>query len=166
MSYKNISIQLSEEDKNLMIQKFEEAGVIADTFVVDITLKEKKALAKMGKKNFGFIGRALGYAKKHPNFVPSFVDLVEQEKDLLLASQLQEMFEVLGPLYEKLKNTQAAVGAEAYLSARLFYDSAKAAAKAGIPGSTGIAKDLGELYKKTVSKKESVEVNDTAGEEQ
>ncbi len=148
MSYKNIDAQLSEEDKALLIQKFTEAGVIADTFTVDMTAKEKKALAKMGKKNIGFIERAIGYAKKHPNFVPPFVEVSEQERDMLLAAQLQEVLEVLTPIYGKIRDTQSAVGAEAYLGARLFYDSVKAAAKAGIPGSDMIAKDLGEVFKK------------------
>lgn len=152
MPYKDISAELSDENKNLVIQKFREAEAVFDPFATNLDMDERREYPVMGKKLFGFAETTIEYQRNHPHLIPNFVSLPEQEKDMNLTIQLREVLEVLEPIYEKIKDTYMAVSAEAYLAARVFYDSVKAAAKAGVPGTNTIARDLGTIYKKATRK--------------
>ena len=152
MAYKDVDAQMSTEDKNLVIQKFREAESLIAPIAINLTLNERKELPVMGKKLFGFAETAIEYQRNHPHLVPAFSSLEDQEKDMALTVQLRELLEVIEPIYEKIKDTYMAVSAEAYLAARVFYDSVKAAAKAGVPGTNSISRDLGKIYKKSIKK--------------
>ena len=70
---------------------------------------------------------------------------------LELLKQIQRILGVVEPLWEKLGDTYMLLGAEAYALARVFYNTVKSAAQAGVPGADSIAKDLGERFKKQFS---------------
>jgi len=146
--YKNISAQMSEEIKNQVIQKLKEVESLLP-FIVDLSPDEIRSLPKLGRKSLKFVESALTYARQHPNFVPPYLNVNEQERDLQLTRQLVEIMEVLNPLSEKVNDTCFAAGAEAYASARVFYGSIKAAARAGVPGVDAIAMDLGRTFEKS-----------------
>jgi len=148
MAYKDISAELSDENKTLVIQSLRAAEALIDPFAANLTQEERREFPVMGKKLFGFAQTTIEYQRNHPHLVPNFSSLAEQEKDMALTVQLREVLEVVEPIYEKIKDTYMAVSAETYLAARVFYDSVKAAAKAGIPGTNTIARDLGTIYKK------------------
>lgn len=152
MAYKDISAQLSDENKGLVIQKFKEVEAIIDPFAVNLTPEERISYPVLGKKLFGFAETTIEYQRNHPQLALNIVDLAEQEEDMALTKQLREVLEVVGPIYEKIKDTYMAVSAETYLASRVFYDSVKAAAKAGVPGADAIARDLGTIYKKASRK--------------
>ncbi|UCH94543.1 MAG: hypothetical protein JSV88_30345 [Candidatus Aminicenantes bacterium] len=150
MAYKNISAQLSDEDKSQVLQKLKEIESLLP-FIVNLSPGERKTIPNMGRKSLKFVESALGYAKKHPNFVPPYMNVDEQQKDLEVTKQLYEILEVLEPLWEKVNDTCFASGAEAYHAARVFYNSVKGAAKAGIPGVDIIARELGKTFERSSS---------------
>lgn len=162
MAYKNISASLSEENKTQVIQKLKEVESLLP-FIVDLSPEERKTIPTLGRKSLKFVESALGYSRNHPKFVPPYLDVEEQAKDLALTQQLYEILEILDPLWEKVKDTCFAVGAEAYHAARVFYTSVKGAAKAGMPGVDIIAADLGKTFERTFpsvkKKKEKTEVS-------
>ena len=161
MKYKNINAELSDENKNLIIQKFREIEEIIAPFAVNLTVEERKEFPKMGKKTLGFVETTVGYETHHPELVPSFLDVGAQIMDLNLAKKLQEVAEVGEPVMEQVSDTLMAVGAEAYLAGRVFYDAVKAAEKNGTPGCDVIVKDLGSIFKRYRGKAEP-ETEDTA----
>jgi hypothetical protein len=148
MSYKDIDAQLSDEDKNTIITKLREVEALIP-FAIKLSVEERKSMSKMGKKTIGFVSSSLGVAKNQPQYVPTYIDLAKKTEDMELAMQLVDVMNVLGPLYEMLTDTLMVAGAEAYLSARVIYDSVKVAVKSGLPGSEVISKDLGKIFKKT-----------------
>jgi hypothetical protein len=93
--------------------------------------------------------RLRGQEGKSTNYFPTYIDLAKKTEDMELAMQLVDIMDVLGPLYETLRDTLTLAGAEAYLSARVIYDTFKVAVKSGLPGSEVISKDLGSIFKKT-----------------
>jgi hypothetical protein len=146
--YKNISAQMSDEAKKQVIQKLKEVESLLP-FIVDLSPDEIRSLPKLGRKSLKFVESALNYARQHPNFIPPYLDMNEQERDLQLTRQLVEILEVLNPLSEKVNDTCYAVGAEAYAAARVFYTSIKGAVKTGVPGVDVIARDLGRNFEKS-----------------
>ncbi len=146
MSKNRVSTELTDENKALMIQKFRE---IADLIPVDLNLSpdERRSLPTLGVKSFGFAQSAFGAVQGNPKFIPNFMDQSEDLKDWNLTRQLKEVMDVADPVMERLEDLFMAVGSEAYLASRIYYDSVKSAAKAGVPGSDVVAKKLGISFK-------------------
>jgi hypothetical protein len=158
MSYKNIDAQLSDDDKNTIVTKLREIEALIP-FAIKLSTNDRKSLSKMGKKTIGFVSSSLGVAKNQPQYVPNYIDLARKTQDMELAMQLVDVMDVLGPLYEMMRDTLTVAGAEAYLSARVIYDTVKVAVKSGLPGSEVISKDLGSIFKKP--RKPSPDTGDT-----
>ena len=118
-------------------------------FLVNLSPEERKTIPSMGRKSLGFVESALGYAEKHTDLVPPYLDVAEQRKDLVLTRQLYDILEVFEPLWEKLQDSCFASGAEAYLPARAFYSSVKGAAKLGVPGTDLIARELSKNFERS-----------------
>ena len=77
---------------------------------------------------------------------------VEMLDDLELKKQVQRILGVLEPFCEKLRDSDMILGTESYAAARIIYNAAKGAAKAGVPGIDTIVKDMSEMYKKQFSR--------------
>jgi hypothetical protein len=146
--YKNIDSELSDENRDQVIQKLKEIETLLP-FLVNLSPEERKTIPSMGRKSLGFVESALGYAEKHAELVPPYLDVAEQQRDLLLTKQLYAILEVLEPLWEKLQDSCFASGAEAYLAARAFYNSVKGAAKLGVPGTDMIARELSKNFSRS-----------------
>jgi hypothetical protein len=115
-------------------------------FAITLPTEEKIGLRGTGLKNIDFIDKSYEYALKNPNLPPQYLDMVEFGKDVKLVKQLQVLLQHLVPLVDKLKDTYAIVGSEAYSSARIFYHHVKNAANANIPGASAIAKELAKRF--------------------
>lgn len=111
-------------------------------FVLNLTAEERKELPKMGDKTVAFVNKALEYAKLNPQLVPTFMNVAEFSKDVELVNALTKVAFPLSQLSEKLDDTTMEAGSEAYTAALVFYNSVKAAAKAGVPGMKVVADDL------------------------
>ena len=116
-------------------------------WAITLPIEERRSMATVGLKNIDFISKCLEYAEKNPELPPQYLDMVEFGKDVRLLKQLQNLMQHFVPLMDKLKDSYAVLGAEAYNSARLFYHHVKNAVKANIPGASSIARELAKRYK-------------------
>lgn len=115
-------------------------------FLLNLNADERKSLLKMGDKTVAFVQKALEYAKQNPQTVPVFLDMVEFEKDVQLVSSLSKVLYPVEQLAEKLDDTCKIAGSEAYAAALVYYNAAKAAAKAGVPGLKSVMDDLSSRF--------------------
>ncbi|MCX6582156.1 MAG: hypothetical protein NT166_18455 [Candidatus Aminicenantes bacterium] len=130
------------------------AGIITDVkaieaklpFAVTLPTEEKVSMRGIGLKSMDFMDKCYEYAVKNPELSPKHINMVEFEKDLKLAKQLQVLMQHLVPLVDKLKDTHMIVTYEAYNAARSFYQHMKNAANSNIPGTSAIAKELGKRF--------------------
>ena len=147
----SIDAQMTKEDEDQVIARLREAEALLP-FMVNLTKHERMTLTKMGKKTVDFVERTILYAKEHPKYVPPFLNIEGQRRDMDLLRQVKRVLGVLEPFWEKLRDTYMVLGAEAYTASRAFYNSVKGAAKAGEPGSDIIVRDLAERYRKQYEK--------------
>jgi hypothetical protein len=146
VNFNLISASLSDEDRESVINSIKAIESMIP-FAVTLPAEEKLAMPGIGVKTVEFIDKSYEYASKNPGLVPQFLDMAEFEKDAYLARQLQSIMHHLVPLVDKLSDTYALVGSEAYSSARVFYHHTKNAARANIPGASSIAKELGKRFR-------------------
>ena len=98
-------------------------------FLIDLSPEERRSLPRMGDKSRGFVAQALEVATLNPDILPRSFDTAEMRKDVELLSALSPVMTALAQLSELVEDTYMAVGSEAYTSALLVYQYARAAGK-------------------------------------
>jgi hypothetical protein len=147
MALNKISYEVTDE-KDAAVQQFLDNLTAELDFLVDLDIEERRRLGKMGRKNLDFVKRSYRHAEGTPRYLPSYVSLEEFRKDVSFSEWLRKLEKTLNMISDKVKDTALLAEAEAFKSARLYYNSATAAAKADDDGAEPIARDLAVHYKR------------------
>ncbi len=115
-------------------------------FLIGLTGAERKALPKIDVNNKVFVEDALTAINNNSGILPTYINAVEIGKDLELFEQLDELVQLVGQLYDKLKDTQMLAGSEAYVSSLVAYKLFASAADAGLPGAESIYNQLKQRF--------------------
>lgn len=128
MPANRVSAQLGEADRQAVLAAIETIRQRLP-FLVDLTPEERRTLPRMGEKSRGFVEQALLVAEQNPDILPRSFDVGEMRNDVALLSALSPTLHALSQLNELVDDTVMAVGSEAYASALLVYQFARAAGK-------------------------------------
>ena len=93
-----------------------------------------------------FVGKALGYAKTNPQFMPAYVNIPELEIDFNAVIDLTGFAHICDKLTNGLSDTITLSGSEAYVAALSYYNSVKNASKMNVPGAKAIYDDLKKRF--------------------
>ncbi|MFT3782993.1 MAG: hypothetical protein QM790_13375 [Nibricoccus sp.] len=115
-------------------------------FLVSLENGEVKELPRVGPRTIEFDQQCETYMKKHPELVPSFVDVDALAKDRVLRSQLLEVSRTFGLLATRIEDTLAVVSHEIYDADLAFYQNVKQAAKRGVADAAEIQAALSERF--------------------
>lgn len=107
-------------------------------FLIGLTNEERITLPKINVANKAFTEDAINAMVNNPTLLPSYFNVAEMQKDMLLFSQLDELNLLVNQLAEKINDTQLLAGSEAYVSALAAYRNFEAAANAGVSGADTI----------------------------
>ena len=153
-----ISAVLPPETESKVIQLVKEIKSTLD-FLVNLDSESRVRLAKLSRGRVDFLDRSMVEAKTYPGFLPSYITLEEFSKSMELKDSLHRIRAEISSLAEQISDTILVVESEAYESARLYYNSVKAAARCGKEGAERIAKELAFYYKRTRSSKSNSKNN-------
>lgn len=124
--------------------------------LVDLTFAARKHLAKMGRRNVDFVDRGYRHAEINREYLTGKIPYEEFKKDVDLAGWLRIVEKKLALIFNKVKDTAILAEAEAYRAARLYYNAARAAARAGDEVAEQIARDMSIHYRKKRSPNEEI----------
>lgn len=141
----NIQAQLSAEAKASAIEVVNNLKELLP-FLLSLSSKQRQALPKMDDGRRPFVEKALNYGTVEAGIVPPYIDLEELKLDLELYNALNEIYQPLKQLEEGLSDTLIAAGSDSYTAALSIYNSAKRAAKDGVPGTKAIVDDLKKMF--------------------
>ncbi len=164
VNFNLISAELAEADHTSIIDSVKGIEALLP-FALTLPAEEKESFQGVGVIRIDFTEKAYEYAVKNPEMVPSFLDLGEFEKDAKLFKQLRLVMDHLVPLMDKLKDTYAVVGAEAFHAGRVFYHHVRNAARSNVPGASAVTKELAKHFKRSPYKKISNETEKKAAPE-
>ena len=119
---------------------------LAGILLFNLTGQDRLELYKLGDKSAAFVDKALEYAANNPALVPSYLDLVEANKDLKLSKDLNNILKQVSTLQRAIEDTAMVAGSEAYDAALVFYASVKGASRVNVPGSQSVFEDLQKRY--------------------
>lgn len=151
MSYQNLSITLSPEEKAGIISKITELKALLP-FLINLTLEERVNLRKVAEKRQGYLNDVLSIANANPSAIPAIISLQEMNRDTIAFHDLGDILAHLAPLTESLDDTRVALGNEAIKSADACYSFLKTAAKGNNALNTSvqqITKHFGQTRKPT-----------------
>lgn len=152
MSTNVISIEVTQEQTNEVERILDDLSAKL-AMLKELTLDDRKRLAKMGRKHVDFVDRSYRHAEINPGYLTGAIPFVEFKKDYQLSTWLRLVEKKLGLISNKVKDSAMQAEAEAYQTARLYYTSVKAAAKAGDEIAGPIDRDLSPHFQKQTKAK-------------
>jgi hypothetical protein len=140
-----ISFTLNEADKKEIVAALKVLETKLLPGLIELAHGEARELPVMGDKSYGFVFKALEYAKQYPEFA-ALIDVAEFEKDVNTVGLLREFFIPLSQLTKKVQDTMTLAGSEAYVSGLTYYGSSKEGLKRKLPNAVLIAEELGKRF--------------------
>jgi len=176
MKQKNlVSFKLTDDDFNALKQKLIEVEAKVDEFALELHISDKHTLQAMGVHSIPFTEYAYMMATQRKDLVPPFMNMEEFDKDMTLFKQSRELLQMVDIIRERLIDTSAAAGADAFTTARKFYHEVKNAIKFEQPGAAVVYDEMKKRFLKmnikpasttpttpTTETKPQVEIKDTA----
>jgi hypothetical protein len=140
-----ISFSLSEEDKQAILVALGVLGEKLLPLLVELAQGEARELPTMGDKSYGFVLKALEFAKQYPAYA-TLIDVPEFEKDVNSVGLLREFYVPLSQLTKKVHDTMTLAGSEAYVAGLTYYGTSKEACKRKLPDSVLIVEELSKRF--------------------
>jgi len=128
MPYQNIDATLSPEDIKVVKAAFDTI-LKKMPFLINLTVKERRATFKAGPDSVSFIQNALSAAQDHPGILPVNFNTAEFKNDVDLFAALTDIGTVAASVASEIDDTRLAVGGEAMQEGIQVYDYVKTAAK-------------------------------------
>ena len=153
MAYSNISANLDQAQLNQVLTQVK-ALKSSLTFLVGLTPEEKQKMRKMGDTLTSYVLDVRNLVVTYPGSVPSDVNVVEFNKDVDLIVKLDAVMAELRPLYNKLVDTNIALGNEAIRVADVCYGFLKYSARNN-PSLNESVQILGKRFKRSQTVKAS-----------
>ena len=150
-----VSFSLTDESFSALKQKLAEVGEKIDEFALELHITDKNTLKAMGNRSLPFTEYAYMMASQRKDLIPSYMDMEEFNKDMILFKQSRELLQMVEIIRERLIDTSTASGADAFSTARKFYTAVKGAVKSEIPGSTVIYDEMRKRFIRMSSKPEA-----------
>jgi hypothetical protein len=113
--------------------------------LVELAHGEARDLPTMGDKSYGFVFKALEFAKQYPEYA-ALIDVGEFENDVNTVGLLREFYVPLSQLTKKVHDTMTLAGSEAFVAGLTYYSSSKEARKRKIPNSVLIVEELSKRF--------------------
>ncbi len=129
--------------------KIDEAIALVKPHSVIMTAEERGSVLKVGDKTFNFILKVSEYVKTNPEFVPSYLNVADLEKDMKDAGGHVAIVSLINQLSNYFDDTKLAARSEAYSAALYYYGSVQQAASVNLPGAKAIYDELKEYFPRT-----------------
>ncbi|HEX2956918.1 MAG TPA: hypothetical protein VHO70_08795 [Chitinispirillaceae bacterium] len=145
MSENRVSIQFTPEQLAAIEGAVNTISNILAPVCVTLTPDQRRQILKMGPSSEPIVNAANLCAQQNPQFVPSFVDAAELNKDVTVVNELTKISNIIAPIVQMVDDTRMLAGSEAMTASLPIYGSVKIAAKNNIAGAEVAYKILKDL---------------------
>ena len=116
---------------------------------VGLSATDRKSLYTCGSRSTQFTQRSDEAYQAMPEIAPLFVNAESLTNSYLAYNQLGSMLGTVDQLQRIIADNMIIAGCNAFSSARDFYNSAKRAAKSGVPGAQAVVDTLKPRFQKS-----------------
>lgn len=147
MSEQNrISIAIAAADKTAYLTKAAELRAIVMGFAQNLSATDRQVIPTIGTERGAMVATFNMHMAARPEFVPSFVNMTEKDKDVAGFSDVVEMLAPLKELVDLLADTAHVLGADLLVAYLAFYGNVQLAAKNKVPGADVVLADLKRFF--------------------
>ena len=147
MSQNLISLTLSEAELAEMDAAISTLETTLCRHMIDLSVAERRSLAKMGDKSEAFCRQTLNVLSQNPGVVPANLDLDEAKRDLLALDQLRSRTTRLRQLLGRAEDTETALGSDVMNAALNGYALLKVLGKGS--GLEGLRRDMAARFSRS-----------------
>jgi hypothetical protein len=140
-----ISAALSAEDQQRILGHLAEIRKIL-SFSINLTSTQKRSMPMLNDGRRPFAEKCMSFAANDARIVPPYTDVSALKEDLALYDMIGPIEMESASVAEMISNIRMAAGSDAYVASLSIYNSAKGAAKLGLPGSKAIVDELSKLF--------------------
>jgi hypothetical protein len=119
MSTNILSVEITQEKDTAVNQLLGNFQAEMD-WLVDLSVKGRRELSKMGRRNLDMVERSYQHAGHKPKYLTLALPIEEFKKDVELYRWLRKLEKKLDLLSDKIKDTAMLAEAEAYQAARVI----------------------------------------------
>ena len=146
MPLNKINGEMTDEDVNQVLKHLDGAKNLI-TFLASITNEQRIEMEKKKRKPMNFIKHTQIHMGSHPEYMPATTPIPGFQRILKLLHNLRHIEVAIDSFHKDVKNTITVLETDTYALARLYYKSAKSAAKEGDHEAERIYKDLSIYFK-------------------
>ncbi len=125
-----------------------EIDELLQPYYVQLSNEDKAQVPKMADETAPFAEKTIEFMNNEPQFNPPYVDVAETEKDFSNHKRIRPLREKLEGLAGKVKDVGIAAGSDTFIQTLAYYNSAKRAAKMGVPGADDVVNELKQRFQR------------------
>jgi hypothetical protein len=144
-----IDVEVTAEKEAQVIQYIKDGRAQLD-FLVGLSKKEIRRLAKLGSPYLDFTNRVRAHATKFPGYLPQQITLDMYNRDFRASESVHRILAEVKSFAKDLEDTLLVLKSEIYQTSRLYYKAVQASGRAGDKDADRIATDLSAHYMKKI----------------
>ncbi|MDO4224446.1 MAG: hypothetical protein Q4C75_00955 [Bergeyella zoohelcum] len=122
---------------------------------INLTPAERQQYGSIAEQNKLFVNKSKELMEQYPQYVPSFLDKTEFDKDFTARNQIETRLQRLKYITEQLSDTKVLLDHDNYYNALTFYKNVKFLKTENVPGIKTIYDILFQFFSKSKKQKET-----------
>ncbi|SDR03533.1 hypothetical protein SAMN05421664_3219 [Chryseobacterium soldanellicola] len=141
-----ISLTFSESDLSILDQALSSIENVLSGKTINLTPDQRQQYGRIAEQNKLFVDKSKNYMEQYPQYVPSFIDKTEFDRDYSARQQIESRMQRLSSVNEQLADTKVLLDHDNYHNAITFYRNVKFLAGENVPGTNVIHEDLRQFF--------------------
>ncbi|MGX5687120.1 hypothetical protein ACWKWW_21435 [Chryseobacterium cucumeris] len=141
-----ISLSFTAEELTKLDQALQTIETVLSGKTINLTPEERQQYGSIAEQNKLFVNKAKIYMEQYAQYVPSFLDKAEFDKDYIAREQIEQRLQQLDSLTEQLSDTKVLLDHDNYHNAISFYRSIRYFSEENVPGTNVIYDDMKQFF--------------------
>lgn len=142
-----IQLTFSDEELQKIDTSLQEIEKVLQGKMVNLTPEERRQYGSIAEQNKLFVNKSKELMEQYPQWIPSFLDKAEFDRDYKTRTQIESRLQRLKTISEQLSDTKVLLDHDNYFNALSFYRNVKFLSKENIAGIKSVFEALSQFFK-------------------
>lgn len=148
MAFENlIQLTFSQEELQKIDASLQEIEKVLQGKMVNLTPEERRQYGSIAEQNKLFVNKSKELMEQYPQWVPSFLDKAEFDRDYRTRHQIEGRLQRIKTISEQLSDTKVLLDHDNYFNALSFYRNVKFLSRENIAGIKSVYEVLNQFFK-------------------
>lgn len=142
-----ISVEFTTEELKEIDDAIVKIQSVLQKKVLNLTPQERQQFGQIAEQNKLFVNKVKQLMEQYPEYVPTFLDKAEFDKDYEARGVIESRLLKLTRITEQLSDTKIALDNDNYFNAITFYRNIRFLSQENIPGINTLYNELKKFFK-------------------